>query len=97
MTDKYLKIENGIVTNVINGASDGYVLADGELTQATIGDTIKNGKIVPPTDTRTYVEKRQAEYKTIPEQLDMIYWDRVNGTNHWQSHISAVKQKYPKS
>ena len=97
MTDKYIFIENGVVTNVIHGASDGYVHAVGDLADAQMGDTIVNGKIIPPADTRTYAEKRQQTYKSIPEQLDMIYWDRVNGTNHWQNHIATVKQQYPKS
>ena len=96
MTDKYILIENGIVTNVINGESTGYVLAVGDLAVAQIGDKVANGKIIPPADIRTYVEKRQQAYKPIAEQLDMIYWDRVNGTNHWQNHIATVKQTYPK-
>ena len=97
MTQQYLKIENGKVTNVINGASDGYIPAVGALQQAKMGDNIQNGKIIPPADMRTYVEKRQQAYKPIAEQLDMIYWDRINGTNHWQNHIATVKQTYPKS
>ena len=97
MKDKYILIENGKVTNVINGASDGYVLATGDLADAQIGDTIVNHKIIPPADTRTYVQKRQQAYKPIGEQLDMIYWDRVHGTTHWQNHIATVKQTYPKS
>lgn len=97
MTNKYILIENGIVTNVISGESKGYIHATGDLADAQIGDRIAKGKIIPPADTRTYVEKRQMAYKPIPEQLDMIYWDRVNDTNHWQAHIATVKQQYPKS
>ena len=44
----------------------------------------------------TYQEKRQEEYPPIKEQLDMIYWDKVNGTHKWQDTISAIKEKYPK-
>ena len=44
----------------------------------------------------TYAEKRLAEYPSIPDQLDMIYWDKVNGTNLWQEKIAAIKAKYPK-
>ena len=54
MTDKYILIENGKVTNVIVGESDGYIQATGHLADAEIGDIIKNGKIVaPPTPPRT--------------------------------------------
>jgi hypothetical protein len=44
----------------------------------------------------TYTEKRQREYPPISEQLDMIYWDKVNGTNLWQEKIAEIKAKYPK-
>tara|TARA_R100001440_G_scaffold1076_1_gene3568 strand:- start:613 stop:924 length:312 start_codon:yes stop_codon:yes gene_type:complete len=36
-------------------------------------------------------------YASIAEQLDMQYWDAVNGTTTWKDHITAVKAKYPKS
>ena len=45
----------------------------------------------------TYAEKRLAEYPSIGDQLDMIYWDKVNNTNLWQEKIAEIKQKYPKN
>ena len=50
----------------------------------------------PPAPEPSYVEKRAAEYPAIGEQLDMIYWDKVNGTTVWQDTIAAIKEKYPK-
>lgn len=44
----------------------------------------------------TYKEKRAAEYPSYGDQLDMIYWDKVNNTNIWVDTISAIKAKYPK-
>jgi len=41
-------------------------------------------------------ETRQVEYFSIPEQLDMQYWDAVNGTTKWQEHIAEIKAKHPK-
>jgi len=35
-------------------------------------------------------------YLPIQEQLDMQYWDAVNGTTTWKDHVAAVKAKYPK-
>ena len=35
-------------------------------------------------------------YLPLPLQLDMQYWDSVNGTTTWKDHITAVKSKYPK-
>ena len=43
-----------------------------------------------------YQRDRQPEYPSIQDQLDMQYWDKVNGTNNWQEAIEAVKTKHPK-
>ena len=36
-------------------------------------------------------------YLPLAQQLDMQYWDSVNGTTTWKDHVAAVKAKYPKS
>ena len=43
-----------------------------------------------------YQRDREVAYPTIQEQLDMQYWDKINGTNNWQDAINAVKAQYPK-
>jgi len=35
-------------------------------------------------------------YLPIDQQLDMQYWDSINGTTTWKDHVAAVKVKYPK-
>ncbi|MBQ4472126.1 MAG: hypothetical protein II942_02645 [Alphaproteobacteria bacterium] len=50
----------------------------------------------PSAPEASYSEKRAAEYPSIADQLDMIYWDKVNGTNLWVEKITAIKTKYPK-
>ena len=45
----------------------------------------------------SYVELRVAEYPSREEQLDMMYWDKINGTTVWEETIKAVKDKYPKT
>ena len=47
-------------------------------------------------DAKQYQRDRATEYPSIQEQLDMQYWDSVNGTTTWQDAINAVKAKYPK-
>ena len=47
-------------------------------------------------DSKEYQRKRAAEYPSIANQMDMQYWDSVNGTTTWQTAINAVKAKYPK-
>ena len=44
-----------------------------------------------------YITLRQQEYPSREEQLDMMYWDRVNGTNIWEETIQSIKDKYPKT
>ena len=52
--------------------------------------------VYSPLPEPTYVEKRMMEYPPLTDQLDMIYWDKVNGTNLWQEKITEIKNKYPK-
>ena len=43
-----------------------------------------------------YVSARQSAYGSIAEQLDMIYWDKVNDTTVWKDHVAKVKSDNPK-
>jgi len=43
-----------------------------------------------------YQRLRANAYPTIQEQLDMQYWDSVNGTTTWKDAIATVKSSYPK-
>ena len=43
-----------------------------------------------------YQKDRAKEYPTIQEQLDMQYWDNVNGTTNWEDAIAKVKADKPK-
>ena len=43
-----------------------------------------------------YKEQRRAEYPTIGDQLDQLYWDKKNGTNKWVEAIDKVKSDNPK-
>lgn len=47
-------------------------------------------------DDTQYQRDRVKEYPSLSDQLDLLYWDKVNGTNNWQTAIQAVKDKYPK-
>ena len=69
-----------------------YTLEDGQ------------GNVIESYDTRTDEDileqikfNRGAGYGTIEEQLDMMYWDQVNGTSTWKDHIDSVKAKHPKT
>lgn len=43
-----------------------------------------------------YMRLRQAEYPPLGEQFDMMYHDRINGTENWLDTITMIKAKYPK-
>jgi len=47
-------------------------------------------------DAKQYQRDRASEYPSIQEQMDMQYWDAINGTTTWQDAVNAVKTKYPK-
>ena len=41
-------------------------------------------------------QNRRNSYGSIADQLDMMYWDGVNGTTVWADHIAQVKSDNPK-
>lgn len=44
-----------------------------------------------------YQRDRASAYPSIQDQLDMQYWDSVNGTTTWADAVAAVKAAHPKS
>ena len=49
----------------------------------------------PDVRESSYVELREAAYPSMADQLDMQYWDSVNGTTTWADAIQAVKDAHP--
>ena len=47
-------------------------------------------------DANQYQRDRATAYPTIQEQLDMQYWDKVNGTTNWEDAIAKVKSDIAK-
>jgi len=91
----YRKV-NGEATDLRITADD-YILNSGELTI--------EGEVLPDISTlhdatfnsqSAIVENRKNGYGTIAEQLDMMYWDSVNGTTSWKDHVAQVKLNNPK-
>jgi hypothetical protein len=56
----------------------------------------KQQELITEYNSNKYQRDRAKEYPSLADQLDMQYWDKINGTNKWQQAINAVKQKYPK-
>ena len=47
-------------------------------------------------DSKAYARARAEAYASIADQLDMQYWDSVNGSRTWLDHVEAVKEAHPK-
>ena len=48
------------------------------------------------TDAQAHLAPRRISYPSIGEQLDMQYWDQVNGTTTWKDTVAKVKSDNPK-
>ena len=70
---------------------------DTEQTQPT--DAEINAEVIrlqAEYDAKQYARDRSTAYPSIQDQLDMQYWDSVNGTTTWKDAIEAVKTENPK-
>ena len=56
----------------------------------------KQQELIAEYNAKQYQRDRAKAYPSIQEQLDLQYWDKINGTNNWQDAINAVKAQYPK-
>ena len=70
----------------------GDVAYDVDGNEVSYDNTVVEAEIAK----NAYKEQRQQAYKPLAEQLDMMYWDKVNGTTTWQDHIDQVKADNPK-
>ena len=72
-----------------------YPESDWEIGEATESD-LRTMLTKQDENTDTYAMKRRRDYKFVIDQLDLIYWDKKNGTDNWEKHIDKVKSDYPK-
>jgi len=47
-------------------------------------------------DAQEYARNRASAFPSTGDQLDMQYWDQVNGTTTWKDAIAKVKEDNPK-
>ena len=89
----WVKIVDNIVTQKQPYQEDGFE----EVSDNVVCGQIKqsDGSFTNPTPPElTYVEKREREYPSIPDQLDKMYHD---GIEKWKTEmIKPIKDKYPK-
>ena len=53
-------------------------------------------KLQADYDSKEYQRTRAKSYPSIQEQLDMQYWDLVDGTTKWKDAVAKVKSDNPK-
>ena len=88
----------------INPDAKVTIKADGEIvwhegtTPIPVADIeAKMTELQAEYDANQYQRDRATAYPSIQEQLDMQYWDKVNGTTNWEDAIAKVKADNPKS
>ncbi len=68
-----------------------------EVVQPTQGEIdAEVARLQSEYDAQAYQRERADAYKSLAEQLDLLYWDYKNGTEGWMAHIDAVKAAHPK-
>lgn len=72
--------------------TDSYKAFDKDNKEITIDMTAVEAEFTK----QDYQNKRTTEYPSIQNQLDMQYWDAVNGTTTWKDAIAKVKSDNPK-
>ena len=56
-----------------------------------------DAKITELTTRDAHIYPRKEAYPSVQKQLDMQYWDSVNGTTTWADAIAKVKADNPKN
>jgi hypothetical protein len=83
--NKIIKWEGNEESSIVEISTEDYQIVEAEFS-----------RLQAEYDAKQYQRDRAPEYPTMQEQLDMQYWDAINGTTTWQDAINAVKSKYPK-
>ena len=73
-----------------------FVFPDGETPPTEEAIQAEIIRLQSDYDAKKYQRDRVVEYPQIGEQLDMIYWDKKNGTKKWEEAIDKVKADHPK-
>ena len=89
-------IDRSIQVNIINDEYENIEWLNSQpIPKQTLLDKIEELKA--EYNSKQYQRDRAKAYPSIQEQLDLQYWDKVNGTDNWEQAINAVKAQYPKA
>jgi len=94
MIDAILKINPDAKVTI---KADGEIVWHEGTTPIPVADIeAKMTELQAEYDANEYQRERATAYPSIQEQLDMQYWDKVNGTTNWEDAIAKVKLDTPK-
>ncbi len=68
--------------------------------KVTIDDSVvaaKKTELTNEYNAEQYKRNRAVLYPSWQEQMDLQYWDQVNGTTKWKDAIAKIKADNPKS
>jgi len=92
-----IKIKSDAQVTVFDNDIDRIKWSDGNPTNITKEQILtKQAELQAEYDAKQYQRDREVAYPTIQKQLDMQYWDNVNGTTTWKDAIAKVKSDNPK-
>ena len=89
-----LRINSNAKVSVTNENLDEITWLDGTTPIPKADIEAKMVEVQADYDAKQY--QRDRVYPSIGEQLDMQYWDNVNGTTTWKDAVAKVKLDNPK-
>ena len=97
----YITAVKSLVGGDIGGYNDGPIekikFFDGQTPPTEEAIQAKLAELKAEYEATQYQRDRASAYPSMGDQLDMIYWDKKNGTEKWKQCIDAVKQAHPKT
>ena len=84
------------ISEIANLVNADFKLRDGKIIEWSEGNPPTDEEIQSKIDAKQYQHDRAVAYPNIQEQLDMIYWDKINGTEKWKETIDKIKSDNPK-
>jgi hypothetical protein len=94
ITDAILKINPNAEVSVGGNDINSITWLNGTTPISKADIEAKMVEVQADYDAKQY--QRDRVYPSIGEQLDMQYWDSVNGTTTWKDAVAKVKSDNPK-
>lgn len=91
-----LRPNEGLIYNSGEPIDASKIIYDSESTQKITQTELDNKLNELSVEFENNQYQRDRTYPNIGDQLDMIYWDKINGTEKWKEAIEKVKADHPK-